>query len=142
MFDWSDDKSLTDCKVLKCSAPSEPAKILAALAIFVAAITSPSALIITALFSLSASACLAIVLFISSGKITSFKSILSTPIPHGSDALSTISLILFDTSSRLLNSSSKSTSPTAFLIVVCANCDTACRKFSTSITALAASITL
>jgi len=44
------------CNVLRCSAPGALAKLLAAFAILVDAITSPAALMITALFSLSASA--------------------------------------------------------------------------------------
>ncbi len=142
VFDWSDDKSFNVLSVRRWSAPACAESVCAASARFCDAATSPSDLMITARRSRSASACLAITRCMSSGKITSFNSTASTLIPHGSVAASTICFIFFAAASRFANKSSNSNSPTTFLIVVCASCETANLKCSTSRTAFGASMTL
>jgi len=92
--------------------------IAAASCRFFAAALSHSDLIITALFSLSASASLDIVLFKFSGITTSFRSTDSTSIHHGSVLLSTYDFIFSAISALFCNNSSSVTSHTAFLIVV------------------------
>ena len=118
VFDWSLLKSFSVDKVLKCNAPGAWLIILAAIARLFAASTSPLALVITACFSLSASATLAITLYISSGSAISFNSTFSTFIPHGSVSSSTILQISVLNFSLSVNNSSKETDPTIFLIVV------------------------
>ncbi len=83
-----------------------------------AAVSSPSLLIITALFSRSASACLAMTRFMSSGSSTfwSFTEIISTP--QSSVSSSTTFSILSAISSRRVRSSSNSTLPTTSRMVV------------------------
>ncbi len=85
---------------------------------FPAAVSSPSLLIITALFSRSASACRAITRFMSSGNSTfwRFTEIMSTP--QSWVSRSTIFSILLAISSRLASNSSSSTLPTTSRIVV------------------------
>ncbi|GAG72949.1 unnamed protein product, partial [marine sediment metagenome] len=68
--------------------------VLAALAKLTAAITSPSEAMIVAFFSLSASACFAIVLIIDSGTLISFSSTDMISIPHSSVDSSTRFFIL------------------------------------------------
>ena len=125
VLDWSDDKSLSVAKVLKWRAPGALLNSLAASAKLLAASLSPTALVITACFSLSASAILAIVLCISAGNLTSFNSTFSTLIPHGSEAWSITSQISVEILSLWVNNSSSVTAPTALRIVVCANWETA-----------------
>ena len=60
VFDWSDEISLIVAKVLKWSAPGACDKVVAASAKFLDASSSPAAFVMTACFSLSASATLAI----------------------------------------------------------------------------------
>jgi len=142
VFDWSDERSLIDCRVLRWRAPLASLRVAAALRIFSAAATSPSALMMTARFSLSASASLAMVRFMLSGRPMSLSSTASTRTPQGSEALSTICWMRLAISSLFLRSSSRVTSPTALRIVVWASWLTANMKFSTSRTDFDASRTL
>ena len=90
---YNEIKSLIDCNVLKCKAPGASASITAAFLRFSALANSHSEVIILALFSLSASACLPIVLCKSAGMMISLSSTESTSTPQESDFSSTIALI-------------------------------------------------
>jgi len=118
VFDWSELMSLTDCSVLRCSAPGALANISAAFLRFSDANSSPSDVIILDLFSLSASACFQIVLLRSCGIIISLSSTERTLTHRTSDFLSTISLILVLASALLTRSWSSSNCHTIFLMVV------------------------
>ena len=97
-----------------------------------AAWNSPSAWMTLARRSRSASACLAMARFISSGRSTSFISTSATLMPQGSVASSRMVCILTLSLSRSASSSSSSAWPTTLRSVVCASWLVANRKFSTS----------
>jgi len=105
-------------KVRKWRAPGELDMSWAAWAKLVAALTSPSELMIVARFSRSASACLAMVRTMFSGSSMSFSSTASTSMPQGSVVGSMDLRISVAISSRLLRSSSSVTSPAMRRMVV------------------------
>lgn len=95
---WSELMSLIELRVRKCRAPGLVASILAAAARFLLACNSPSALMIVARFSRSASACLAMVRTIDSGSSISLSSTVWTSMPQlvaCSSTIPKISLAIF-----------------------------------------------
>ena len=126
------------CKKRNCSEAGWVLRSAAALVSFSAAWNSPSALITLALRSLSASACRAIMRFISWGRSTSFTSTAVTSIPHTSVPSSMISRRISLNFFRSPSNSSNSACPITERNVVCASCEVANRKSSISRTALSA----
>ena len=115
--------------------------MLAAWESFSAAWNSPSAAMILARRSRSASAWRAIARCMSAGSSTSLTSTVVTLTPQGSVCSSMICCSSTLSRSRSESSASSSALPSTERSVVCAICDVARRKFSTSVTALFGSIT-
>lgn len=115
------EMSLMLLSVRRWRAPGDLASLVAASARFWLAMSSPSLLIIVALFSRSASACLAMVLTILSGSSISLSSTVWTSIPQSVACLSTIERILVAIFSLWLRSSSRVASEATRRMVVCAS---------------------